>query len=231
MTEFGAADAAWAAAHVVVVGAATVGLVRVADVVASAAALLDGLSDAERNRYADLAPRARRDRFLVGRTFVRQVAARLFDVSPSSLSVDAQCPDCGGPHGRPVLVGGPAGVSISIAYSADIVAVAVSADHVVGIDVEIAGSRAEELSALAVGVTASSGADALRTWTRVEAALKADGRGLRVDHSAVEFDRVDDQLIAAVPGDSGIFSRFAITDVDPAGLASPAMVSLAVRFP
>ena len=66
------------------------------------------------------------------------------------------------------------------------------------------------------------GEAAARSWTRVEAALKADGRGLRVDPATIEVHETATGWTAAVP-DGGTFEGW-----DAAGPAS-LIVSVAVR--
>lgn len=90
----------------------------------------------------------------------------------------AICPDCGGPHGRPVAVDGPA---ISLTHVGD-TSIAVSSDaDAVGVDAERHDADTSSLAIVAGDVT-------VEHWTRVEAVLKADGRGLRVDPLTIEFD-------------------------------------------
>lgn len=84
------------------------------------------------------------------------------------------CPVCGSvAHGRPAAA---AYDGVSIARGGDLVAVVVSDDGPVGIDLERAGASAPG------GVVAhpSESADPLRLWVRKEALLKATGLGLTV---------------------------------------------------
>lgn len=111
--------------------------------------------------------------------------ARLMLADLGVPEVTQKCRDCGGPHGQPTAPN----CFVSIAHAAGAVVVARS-HRPVGIDVE--GANADPL------------------WTRTEAVLKADGRGLRVDPDDVEWrgDR------ARVEG-RGIHYRVIDLDVDP----------------
>jgi 4'-phosphopantetheinyl transferase len=133
------------------------------------------LTDAERTREPT-------DAFLAGRLLLRDVAREVLGREPE---ITATCPDCGAAHGQPRLDG----LFASIAHADGLVIVAVSTESPVGVDVE--PNDAEVPEAVAGGAT-------VRHWTGVEAVLKADGRGLRVDPrevriagSAASVDGVD----------------------------------------
>ncbi|OCG72801.1 hypothetical protein [Microbacterium sediminis] len=130
--------------------------------------------------------------------------------------VGRRCAVCGGTdHGAPVALGAP--VVLSAAYAGGLVVAAGAPSarvSAVGIDAEpgAAGTILTELSNLV------DPPPSLREWTRIEAALKADGRGLRVPPDAVRLDGD----AARVPGRA---DPIALIDVpSPAGL----VVSLAV---
>jgi 4'-phosphopantetheinyl transferase len=180
------------------------------------AALLPLLSDEERMRAATTHDPDVAARFVLGRVAVRHLAAELARPAPGAeaptpdeVTVWALCPDCGGPHGRPhVDVRKPKGrpLSISIAHCAAGVAVAASWSGAVGIDVELADSPVEAMAAIAALVPPAarpSGRswDPVQHWTRIEAVLKADGRALRVDPSAVLLRRDAGALTATIAGD------------------------------
>ncbi|WP_072313412.1 4'-phosphopantetheinyl transferase family protein [Agrococcus sp. Marseille-P2731] len=146
---------------------------------------------------------------------LRAIVAQLAGVDDASAVVIAQrCPDCGGAHGRPVVMAPAAarGIGVSLSH----VGPASGARHVVaaarglrvGIDAEpreAPAARVEALRALLTGP-----ADPLRRWTQVEAVLKADGRGLRVDPAAVLLESTGDGLTASAPGSA---RRYAVHDV------------------
>ena len=135
------------------------------------------LSPAEVERYAT---ESNPDGFIAGRLLLRTLVAELAGSTPSGIVLDATCPDCGKQHGRVTAPGTPFHVSIS--HAADVVVVA-AADEPIGIDLE-AEPTPEALAAIA----AVAGEASITRWTRVEAVLKADGRGLRVDPQRVVFE-------------------------------------------
>lgn len=101
------------------------------------------------------------------RSLLRQLAEQTLLEETGGAQVVRLCPWCGSDqHGRPVVLGSPA--AVSIAYAADLVAVAWSPDGPVGIDVEADGPGVGEYGDL-------------RAWTRIEALLKSTGEGLRRD--------------------------------------------------
>lgn len=130
------------------------------------------LSPAETTR-ADSAARADCDSFLQGRMLLRTLAGDMLGLDPAAVPLSATCADCGGPHGQPRIPG--LAVSLSRCATA-IVAVAATAGAI-GVDVEPLMGTAERIAAIA----SVAGDGGIRRWTSVEAVLKADGRGLRVD--------------------------------------------------
>lgn len=124
-------------------------------------------------------PEAARVRFLSGRTALVTAAARLTGSEPRSLVIDATCPDCGRSHGRPRILGPSSAVHVSLTH-AEGRAIAVASATPVGVDAETREAlRAQRAT---VGLIApASRAVGVRHWTRIEAIVKADGRGLRID--------------------------------------------------
>jgi 4'-phosphopantetheinyl transferase len=138
-----------------------------------------GLSDSDRQRsLAALSPRELDrltverdpDGFLQGRLMLRDLAVELGVANPI---VDATCPDCGGPHGAPRIR--DSNLRVSLSRCAGAVVVAGTLGRGIGVDVELAGADA-------------AGVGSIARWTTIEAVLKADGRGLRVDPDAVTID-------------------------------------------
>lgn len=162
------------------------------------------------------APMDRSLRSAAGRGILRGLVAEFAGLAPSDVLVEARCPDCGGPHGRPVVMGPEAArsIRISLAYAGDTVIAAARRRHAVGVDAERRdGPLVADRRTAVREITGSSGGemehddreddvDALLHWTRIEAVLKADGRGLRVDPASVRFESRRGRLIASVPGDS-----------------------------
>ena len=110
------------------------------------------------------------------------------------------CLRCGGPHG-PVRVDGAA-VAASVTYAGDYAiagVVSLCEATALGIDAELAVDPRRDAAGLA-GVLGEGRPADVRAWTRVEAALKADGRGLRVDPALVEVTEGVDRWTARVPG-------------------------------
>lgn len=130
--------------------------------------------------------------FLAGRLVLKRLVTELTgDPSPA---IEQVCADCGGPHGRPTYEG----LWLSLSRCADAVLAAASTLPI-GIDVEPRGAASAH-------------------WTRTEAVLKADGRGLRVDPDDVDFNES-----AARIGGRGIRYLTADLELDPS-----LQVSLAV---
>ncbi|OUE24568.1 4'-phosphopantetheinyl transferase family protein [Clavibacter michiganensis] len=145
----------------------------------------------------------RADRTAAGRAALRALAAELTGADPADVTVRARCATCGGAHGRPVLGGSRAldGLHASVAHAGASVVVAVSAEGPIGIDAEPRDREAPPGSTLA-------------EWVRVEAVLKADGRGLAVDPARVRSAPAPsdgDGLVARIDGED---ARFRVRDVD-----------------
>ncbi|GGH43927.1 4'-phosphopantetheinyl transferase family protein [Microbacterium album] len=164
-------------------------------------ALLDALGDAQRRRWAGLNGTAA-SRFLTGRMLLAELIGELAPGHPITLS--SRCDRCGGAHGRPRAVAAP--VVLSVAYAGPlVVAAAARATEAaaIGVDVE-AGDAAQRLPDLDRLFAPAPPPD-LRGWTRIEAALKADGRGVRVPPADVRFGpasalSLPGAVIASVPG-------------------------------
>lgn len=169
------------------------------------------LPRAERERLRSLTP-ARAHRFLRGRALLFESIARWGEgVDAAGVSLHAHCPHCGGPHGAPTIDGAPLvaslshGRGISVAVLADSCVVAA-----VGIDSEPDTSSLERRAAIAT-LTGAAPAYALRHWTRIEAVLKADGRGLRVDPESVRMSAPRHPLAdasAMIAGNAHVYDVF-----------------------
>jgi len=159
------------------------------------------------------------DRRETGRGLIRALAAEL--APGADVRIEQRCPVCGGPHGRPLLPHAPLLASAAYAGPWVVVAVARRQDaDAVGIDVELEGS-APELSLL----FAPADPPDLRGWTAIEAALKADGRGLMVPPDRVRLSPgLSPGGYAAVP-DGGGFR------ILPVAAAPGTIVTLALRRP
>ncbi len=201
-----------------------------------AAPRLAGLLDpAEQQRFAAYRREADRERFLVGCALAKAVVAARTGVRAAEVSLDRTCPQCGRPHGKPVVRAHakPAGLELSVTHSGDLVGVAV-ATAPVGVDVEQLDGRSrppggDDAAALARMVLAPAEQAVLAAvdpagraraflvaWTRKEAVTKAQGDGLRMPFNAVVVaaDPAGPRLTAwPYPQDPGGVS---LLDLDPA---------------
>ncbi len=216
-------------------------------------ALLPLLSAAERERFAGTADESAAGRFVVGRAAIRMLASELLDgaLPPAEIVVSAHCAVCGGPHGRPEAELRSAKgrrISLSIAHCAAGVAVAAMWRGPVGIDVEPADATTAGLAAVSALIPSAARPagrnwEPVQHWTRMEAALKADGRGLTLDPAEVRIASGEGAITATLPPAPGVpgtapaenpreepAPRFAIADLrlDPAVRAS---VAIGLRAP
>jgi 4'-phosphopantetheinyl transferase len=136
------------------------------------------LSPGERERFAR---DARPERFLAGRMLLRELASEFTTLPLASIAIDARCPDCGRQHGRPTITG--TALFVSLSHADGLVVAALSDRAPIGIDIERRHASPERLAA----IREITGGGDVHHWTGVEAVLKADGRGLRVDPRAVHI--------------------------------------------
>lgn len=117
----------------------------------------------------------------------RETAWRLVrQMLPASAALSAQCPSCGADDHGPVRVSGASGRA-SIAYADDRAFVAVSTDprvRALGVDAERRRDPVRDAAGYE-GLFASGVPASVRSWTRVEAVLKALGTGIRRDPRTV----------------------------------------------
>lgn len=144
--------------------------------------VVERLGPSDRARL-DGAGEPERERFLVGRSAILVAVSRLVGERVDGLTVDAVCLACGRAHGAPVVVGARTRVHVSLTHGSDR-AFAVAAYRPIGVDAEPRNTPAARLIAIH-DVTGRRGRDPLGRWTAIEAILKADGRGLRVDPAQV----------------------------------------------
>jgi 4'-phosphopantetheinyl transferase len=151
------------------------------------------LDDVERGRWVAYRRQEDRDRFLVGCALTKAAVGARTGKPPADVVIDRTCSHCGKPHGKPVVPG----LELSVTHSGDLVGVGVAAVPV-GLDVEHAKSRRDDIAALArfslsaaerevLAAVAPGGelAAFLVYWTRKEAVTKATGDGLRVSFQQV----------------------------------------------
>ena len=170
------------------------------------------LGERERIAHDALGPRGRRG-WLLGRIAIKDAVRQhrwtrgAGPIFPVEIEVTNE------PSGRPVIDGGE---HVSVAHKDDI-AVAIVADHEVGIDIERIEPRTEAFAAIAYTTAERALGDAgdewlTRLWAAKEAAAKALGTGLtdpkrfevvaregdrlRIGEREIETRRDDDHIIA-----------------------------------
>lgn len=165
-------------------------VLRVSEYADRAAGELSLLSDEERARAAAFRLRADRDRYHVAHTALRHELAARLGTTPAAVPLTrADCPVCGGPHGRPSVPGDP--LHFSLSHAGDLVVLAF-AGAAVGVDVEqeqepsvvtevARALHPREQIELAALPEAERGVAFARCWTRKEAYLKGKGTGLAED--------------------------------------------------
>ncbi|WP_341997761.1 chemotaxis protein CheY [Microbacterium sp. LWH7-1.2] len=117
---------------------------------------------------------------------------------PAGAELSNACSRCGGPHGPVIVSRAPFIASVTYAGGYAIVAVAASRDAAaLGVDAEPEHDVRRDAAGMA-GVL-GDGEATVRDWVRVEAALKADGRGLRVEPATVVVSAAAGGWTAAVP--------------------------------
>ena len=143
------------------------------------AAARDVLADDERDRAARFVQAVHRDRHIAGRARLRQILGAETGRDPRDLVFRT------GAQGKPFLDGGP---DFNLSHSGELAALAISRDGPVGIDVERHRPIEEAVArhsfspaefATLSGLPARDWQGGFyRCWTRKEAVIKADGRGL-----------------------------------------------------
>ena len=143
-------------------------------------------------------------------------------VGDPAAAITNACPFCGGPHGPVRFADRDTLGSVSYAGGFAVVAVADAATATaVGVDAESVNHPGRTAEAMR-GIIHPGRASSLQEWTRVEAVLKADGRGLRVAPATLSITEDEGAWHASV-GDSD--RRYAGWDVTgpPGVLASVAV--------
>ncbi|MGC5169023.1 4'-phosphopantetheinyl transferase family protein [Micromonospora sp. DT81.3] len=217
-----------------VVGRGTFGPVRLAwmDAAASAPLAADVLArfgDQQRRRFAALEEPAAR-RFLAG----RRLLAALIDEAHegADLTMGSTCERCGAEHGRPRFARVP--VEVSVSYAGDIVAVAaVACAHASGVGIDIERRPSDGADSPLGGLAplfAPGRPPSTSEWTLLEAALKADGRGVTADLSTV---RIGDHASGSLPGSRAVLMPWRSDSVDAAVIPGPEghVISAAVARP
>jgi 4'-phosphopantetheinyl transferase len=176
------------------------------------------LTPAEQQRMARLRRPSDREDFQAAHLLIRKCAARLLGVRPGDVVIVQRCATCGGPHGRPEVVGHP-DIGASLAHSRGLVAAAAGTVRV-GLDIEafppaeglVPGDLSAALTAAEISAI-DSAPDRPRAmvlaWVRKEACLKA---GL------VDLDGLDGFDLSALPLDP-LSDDMAVRSLEHAGWA------------
>lgn len=191
------------------------------------------LSAEERERGAAFRLQADRDRYHVAHTALRRELAARLGCPPADVPLTrAECPVCGGPHGRPSVAGHP--VHFSLSHAGDLVVLAF-AGRPVGVDVErepdpsvvtevARALHPREQVELAALPEARRGAAFARCWTRKEAYLKGTGTGLAEDPAVTYVGTGPEPVapsgwrVADVVTAEGYAAAWALGDVPPPDL-------------
>ncbi len=168
-------------------------------------------------------------RFSADRALLALLIAELTDIE--ELGFTTTCERCGADHGRPRLENAP--VALSVSYAGSMVAVAaapIPAVLSVGVDIESrppdgAAAPLHELTNL-FGATRVP--DTAR-WTLLEAAAKADGRGIRIDLASID---IGEPSTGRFPGSRAVHLPGEAAPMDAAVLDGPEgfVLSAAVSF-
>lgn len=186
---------------------------------------MDLLDSLERDRYRAYRRAEDQQRFLTGRVLARTIAGQHLGVEPGKVKLDATCPDCGKPHGRPRVVGSD--LTLSISHAGERVGLAVTDGIPVGLDVEAATRNSPDdlvryaltdaEHAVVSALPADERAAAFFTyWARKEALMKATGRGLKLPLRSITLSPPGEppRLIASDDGTADP-ARVALADLDP----------------
>lgn len=176
------------------------------------------LDAGERRRARAFAQDAVRDRYVAGHAALRRLLAARLGVPPRQVALTREaCPVCGGPHGRPTVVGGTP--YFSLTYSGGLCLIAL-ADTPVGVDMErippsdVVSGLAADLHPVERAEVAALPEDErplafTRAWVRKEAYLKGLGtglaRGLSIDYVGTGMapaECLEDWTIADIAVDS-----------------------------
>lgn len=163
------------------------------------------LSRQEQQRHAALRRPDDRERFLLGRGALRRLLGAWLQLAPVAVPIES------GPHGKPRCPGGP---EFNVSHSGDLILLALHPSRPVGVDVEQARPGLpwwliarrvlppvewEALEALAAAAPAAAAEAFLAAWCRLEARLKAEGRGLA---GLGDFRRPGGAAATCGPGDA-----------------------------
>jgi 4'-phosphopantetheinyl transferase len=166
------------------------------------------LNEEERQRAFRFKKEGTRRHSLIGRGVLRCLLGRFLAIPPHDVALNL------GPNGKPEANG----LSFNVAHSGDVILIAVARTGMLGIDVERINPATpvldiaeryfapEEIAQIAANKSDEAQRTAFfRLWTRKEAIIKADGRGLSVGLSSFAADD-----LAIVPDTSAVRKTFRV---------------------
>lgn len=161
---------------------------------------LHHLTPNEQSRASRLRAGQVRLQFVVARTALRTLLGNLLSAPPKEVPIDT------GTHGKPSTPG----ISFNVAHTSDTILIALCRNSEVGIDVE---SLTREVDPMEIARHSFAPAESqaladltnpldrqrafFRLWTRKEAVIKADGRGLSLPLDSFEVPLIESAV--AVP--------------------------------
>jgi 4'-phosphopantetheinyl transferase len=186
-------------------------------------ALVHHLSEDERQRAARYVFPRDRDRFVVGRSFLRLLLGRYLACRPDALRFEY------GDHGKPALADGDAALRFNLAHADGLAVCALARGWDVGVDLErvrpLPDAQGVARSFFSLGeVTALENLPAPQrrraffdAWTRKEAFLKALGSGLArpLDSFEVTLTPGDPARLVWTLGDPAEAERFSLFSFEP----------------
>ncbi|MGY0057297.1 4'-phosphopantetheinyl transferase family protein [Streptomyces sp. LZ34] len=176
----------------------------------------------ERERAGKFVRTEDQHRYTAAHLGLRELLGAYLDIEPAAVPFTREdCPGCGGPHGRPAVVGMP--LHFNMSHAGDLVLFAFAGSPI-GADVEktqpvsvvdqVAQSlHPTERAELAALPAADRPAAFARCWTRKEAYLKGIGTGLSQD-PAISYVGTGEESVPVGP--------WTLTDLPTGHLASAA---------
>jgi 4'-phosphopantetheinyl transferase len=163
------------------------------------------LDETERTRLDAYSRADDQQRFVVGCATAKLAVGRYLDFPAERIEFARTCSNCGRPHGKPRLrVPTDAELELSISHAGDFVAVALTRQAPIGVDVERL-DRSLPIEELAPTVLADTEISALSAmskkeqcrsflvwWTRKEAVVKAMGQGFQTPPSEIVVSRPEE---------------------------------------
>lgn len=181
------------------------------------------LNDDERQRAARFRFQRDRDHFLASRGLLRHILSSYLNTPPGEIHFGYA------PQGKPYLVDHP-GLHFNLSHAADVLVIAVAAGRELGVDVERVFSEAvmNEVSGPVLSDPERVAFGRLhpdqrrgwfvRLWTRKEAYIKADGRGMSLRLEGIDVSTLPERvrLMGDAPDEWPLCQRWAIRELEVA---------------